>query len=100
MSLGTRWGLICHYWVLFSLVLTVFATAVLLIETRTIRACAAVAGDPTAPLDALRSLPRTLVHSIGGLVVPVVVLVLNVYRPQGMARYGRRRQQERRPAPV
>jgi DMSO/TMAO reductase YedYZ heme-binding membrane subunit len=37
MSLGTKWGLFRHYWVLISLVLTVVATAVLLVETRAIR---------------------------------------------------------------
>lgn len=34
--LGTRWGLFQHYWVLISFLLTVIATAVLLLETRTI----------------------------------------------------------------
>src|SRR5215510_9471400 len=29
MSLGTKWGLFRHYWVLFSLVLTVFANVIL-----------------------------------------------------------------------
>src|SRR5688500_11518425 len=37
VSLGTKWGLFRHYWVLISLVLTVLATVVLLAETRTIR---------------------------------------------------------------
>src|SRR5919197_2040090 len=31
MSLGTPWGLFRHYWVLISLVLTILATAVLLL---------------------------------------------------------------------
>lgn len=32
MALGTQWGLFRHYWVLFSLVLTVLATVVLLLH--------------------------------------------------------------------
>src|SRR5918999_2646678 len=46
VSLGTRWGLFRHWWVLISFLLTVFATGVLLIETGTISALAAVAADP------------------------------------------------------
>jgi hypothetical protein len=94
MSLGTKWGLFRHYWVLISFVLTILATFVLLVETRTISSYADVAADPTTSLDALRSLGGTLVHSIGGTAVLVVVLVLNIYKPQGMTRYGWRRQHE------
>ena len=94
MSLGTKWGLLRHYWVLISLMLTIIATAVLMIETRTISSFANVAADPTTSLKALRSLGGTLVHSIGGTAVLVVILVLNIYKPRGMTRYGWRRQRE------
>src|SRR5215211_9490247 len=33
MSLGTRWGLFRHYWVMISLLLIIIATFVLLVET-------------------------------------------------------------------
>jgi hypothetical protein len=42
------------------------------------------------------ALPGTLPHSVGGLVVLGVVLVLNVYKPQGVTPYGWRKQQEER----
>src|ERR671916_560875 len=96
MSLGTRWGLVRHYWVLISLLLTVIATIVLLAETQTISYFANVAADPTASGDDLRALGSTLVHSVGGTVVLIVVLVLNVYKPRGMTRYGWRKQREER----
>lgn len=96
MSLGTRWGLFRNYWVLISLLLTVAATVVLLVETQTIGYFADVAADPTASGDDLRALGSTLVHSVGGTVVLLVILVLNVYKPRGMTRYGWRKQQERR----
>lgn len=99
MSLGTPWGLFRHYWVLISLVLTVFATAVLLVETRTVRALAATAADPLTTPDQLSALNSTLVHSIGGMVVLVVILVLNVYKPRGMTRYGQRKEHELRLRP-
>jgi hypothetical protein len=98
MSLGTRWGLFRHYWVLISFLLTIFATVVLLSETRTISSFAEVAADPRTSGDELRALGGTLLHSVGGTVVLLVILVLNMYKPQGMTRYGWRKQQEQRAA--
>ena len=96
MSLGTKWGLFRHYWVLISLLLTIVATVVLLVETQTISYFADIAADPTTSSDDLRALGSTLVHSVGGTVVLLVILVLNVYKPRGMTRYGWRKQQEER----
>jgi hypothetical protein len=96
MSLGTKWGLFRHYWVLISLLLTIIATLVLLAETQTIKYFADMAADQTTSSDDLRGLGNTLVHSIGGTVVLLVILVLNVYKPRGMTRYGWRKQQEER----
>ena len=92
VSLTTPWGLFRHYWVVISLVLTALALLVLLVETRTIAALAQAAATSTD--DALRALPSTLPHSIGGLVVLAVVHVLNVYKPRGLTRHGWRKQRE------
>src|SRR5918998_6646725 len=83
MSLGTKWGLLQHYWVLVSLLLTVIATAVLLVETQTIGYYAAVAADPATFGDGRRALGSTLAHSVGGTVVLLAILALNVYKPRG-----------------
>jgi len=96
MSLGTKWGLFRHYWVLISLMLTVIATAVLLVEVRVIRSLADMAADPATSGEHLRAMPSTLVHSVGGTVVLLVILMLNVYKPQGLTRYGWRKQQQLR----
>ena len=96
MSLGTSWGLFRHYWVLISFLLTLVATTVLLVETRVISSLAEMAADPTTSTEDLRAMPSTLVHSVGGAVVLLVILVLNVYKPQGMTRHGWRKQRERR----
>ena len=92
MSLGTKWGLFRHYWTLISLLLTTFATLVLLAETRTISASAGIAADPTTSSAELRALGSTLVHSVGGMAVLLVNMWLNVYKPRGLTPYGRRRQ--------
>jgi hypothetical protein len=94
MSLGTRWGLFRHYWVLFSLALTTFATAVLLVHMPDVSATADVAREADGAR--LFSLGGDLVHPALGLVVLLVIQVLNVYKPPGMTRYGRRRQAAQR----
>jgi len=97
MSLGTRWGLFRYYWVLVSLLLTVIATVVWLVETQTIGYFADIAADPRTSSEDLRSLGSTLVHSVGGMVVLLVILALNVYKPRGMTRYGWRKRQAKKP---
>ena len=94
MSLGTPWGLFRHYWVLITLVLTVLATAVLLLHMPTVSALADVAreadgADPDGH-------GGDLFHAGGGLLVLLLITVLNVYKPRGLTPYGWRKQQEQR----
>ena len=96
MSLGTKWGLFRHYWTLISLLLTLIATRVLLAEMRTISYFAGIAADPTTSSDDLRALGSTLVHSVGGTVILLVNMWLNVYKPRGLTPYGWRKQDEQR----
>lgn len=96
ISLGTKWGLFRHYWVLLSFVLTVIAVFVLISETQYISRAAAIAANPAVSADELRALPTTLVHSIGGTVVLLVAQVLNIYKPRGMTPYGWRKRHEQR----
>jgi uncharacterized membrane protein len=91
-ALGTSWGLVRHYWVVVKLLLTVVAAVVLLLQVPTVRLLAEAARSGSDP----RELPGTLAHSIGGLVVLVVVTVLSIYKPRGLTRYGWRRQQAER----
>ncbi len=93
MSLGTPWGLLRHYWVLISLVLTVVATGVLLRHMPTVSVFARVAAETDgADVGRLRGgLRGELLHAGLGLLVLLVIEVLNVYKPQGMTPYGRRR---------
>lgn len=95
-SLGTKWGLFRHWWVLISLLLTIFATVVLLIEAESIRFAAGMAVE--ASVSSHSGGGGTLLHSIGGLVVLSVITVLNIYKPKGLTAYGWRKQQEERRA--
>lgn len=93
-ALGTPWGLFRHYWVIISLAVTIVALLVLLLHMPAVEEMATVAADPDADVTGLGG---DLLHSIGGLVLLLVPLVLNIYKPRGMTRYGWRRSREQRP---
>jgi hypothetical protein len=95
-SLGTTWGLLRHYWVLFKFLLTSFAVFLLLEYTRSLSQLAGIAANPTLSRAELGQLqdPGHVVHSGGGLLVLVVATVLAIYKPRGMTRYGQRKQHQ------
>ena len=96
MSLGTPWGLFRHYWVLITLVLTIFATVVLLLHMPTVSSLADVAREADGA--DLAGLGGDLIHAGGGLLVLLAITALNVYKPRGMTPYGWRKQHEQRTA--
>jgi hypothetical protein len=98
MALGTKWGLMRHYWVLISLVLTILATVVLVQHMETVSYFAGLAaGADSADVAALRGgLQGEIIHAGGGLVILLMVQVLNLYKPAGLTVYGWRKQQEQR----
>jgi hypothetical protein len=87
-----------HWWVVISLALTLVALAVLLVEMGVVDEMAAVAADPNTAGSTLAALPGTLPHSVGGVVVLLVVHWLNVFKPRGLTRYGWRKEREERAA--
>lgn len=87
-SLGTKWGLFRHYWVLFKLAINVLATIVLLAYMQTLDFFAGVAA--TGDLALLRS-PSPLLHSVLALVLLLVATGLAVYKPRGLTPYGQRK---------
>lgn len=92
-SLGTKWGLFRHYWVVIKLALTVLATAFLLLHTRPIDEIARVAASMPLQFDDHRALRAQLVvDSSAALVVLIVATTLAVVKPRGMTRYGRRKE--------
>jgi Predicted integral membrane protein (DUF2269) len=103
LALGTGWGLFRHYWVLMALVLSIIAAGVLLLHMPDVSVLADVAREAgEASLDGRATHLYTqlksgdLLHPALGLVVLLVIQVLNVYKPQGMTRYGWRKQEEHR----
>ena len=97
-SLGTPWGLFRHHWVLVKLLLTVFAATVLLLKIELIDHAARLAAETVLPhADLGEAGIQLVVHAAGGLLVLLVPVVLSIYKPLGMTRYGWRKQFEPHP---
>jgi hypothetical protein len=94
MGAVTKWGLMRHYWVLISLVGTVILTAVLILHMP----------DVTAQADRARTLEEgdllvmgsDILHAVIGLVLLIGILILNIYKPRGLTKYGWRKEQAAR----
>jgi hypothetical protein len=80
---------------LVKLLLTAFATSVLLLKMELIGYVAGVAAETTLSSADLRAARTELVvHASGGLVVLLIPMALSVYKPRDMTRYGWRKQYE------
>ena len=94
-ALCTPWGLFRYYWIVAKLLLTVFATTILLLKMPLIGQAARQA-MVTGSLPSLSTAGRALVmHSAGGLLVLLMITTLSVYKPWGLTLYGRRKLRER-----
>ena len=89
MALGTKWGLLRHYWVVFSLVLTTVAFAVLVVHMLGVTQIANAARTMSAA-DVL-DLGGDIAHPVLGVVVLLAVQVLNTYKPRGLTPLGAQR---------
>jgi hypothetical protein len=83
-SLGTRWGVVRHYWVVAKLALTVFMTAVLLGHLPAVSHAASLAPSQTAAAHGPGAMPMsTVVHASGGVAVLLAVTALSIVKPLG-----------------
>ncbi|HYW31961.1 MAG TPA: hypothetical protein VE869_10685 [Gemmatimonas sp.] len=90
-SLGTPWGIMRHYWVIAKIVLTVPASAILLLHMRPISYLAEVAAAGTLATGGEHRLRVQLIANAGAaLFVLVVTTVLSIYKPRGLTPYGQR----------
>lgn len=90
-TLGTPWGLIRHYWVLFKFLIIVTATFMLLLKTGPIGQMASIAAETAlAPAD-MRGLRLSILgHAAGGLAVLIWAMALGMYKPKAATPYGMR----------
>lgn len=93
-SLVTPWGLFRHWWIVAKLAINFIVLAVLLVQMRGIRLVAEAAASGGS-LDGLFGVRASFIfHASGGLVALLVPLVLSIYKPRGLTRYGWRKQAE------
>jgi hypothetical protein len=92
MSLGTKWGLFRHYWVLIKLLINLLSTLILLIHMQPINYMAGVATKTTLSSGDLPMQIQLVVASGAALLVLLVAITLSVFKPRGMTPYGWRKQ--------
>jgi hypothetical protein len=86
-ALGTAWGLIRHYWIVFKLVMTATATVVLLMKLTPISYLAEMAAQPTfSSTDLLGLRTSTMLHAAVGLAI---------LKPRGLTPYGAWKQDQK-----
>jgi hypothetical protein len=92
-ALGSKWGLLRHYWVVAKLLLTLLATAILLLYTQTISDLADLARRTTLSGAEIGGLSPVL-HSVAGILVLLATTTLAVYKPRGLTPWGERQQRD------
>lgn len=93
-SLGTVWGLLRHYWVIAKLLITVLATLLLLVHMQPVGHLADAAARAALEGGELEGMRIQLIaDAAAALVVLLTAAALSVFKPRGVTRYGRRRQE-------
>jgi hypothetical protein len=97
MSLGTKWGLFRHYWVLAKFLINTIAIAILLLHTRLIHLVGRAASERPLFSADLRGVRIQLVAIAGAALLALLVnTALAVFKPRGLTAYGRRKQLQER----
>lgn len=90
LGLGTKWGLLRHYWVLTKLLLTLGLAAASIFGLRA-RIADAIGSAADGALDAIRLQGTVLVVLLlVALAIYATTTVLSIYKPWGKTRRGRR----------
>jgi hypothetical protein len=91
-SIGTKWGLVRHYWVLVKLLLTIASTAILLLHQFTAVEEAARLATQTAAgtSEPLRRFGIQLLADAGlAAVVLTIITVIAIYKPWGLTPFAK-----------
>lgn len=96
-GLGTQWGLLRYYWVFVKFILTIFATVALVLHQFTaVKKAAEIASNGSGAIFPNEELSRLGLQLVGDASFAILVLltavVLSVYKPWGLTRYGRLKQ--------
>ncbi|MGW7056117.1 hypothetical protein [Streptomyces sp. NPDC054887] len=95
-ALGTVWGLFRHYWMIAKLLITVFATVLLLVHMQPVGHLADAAGRAALADGELEGMRVQLIADAGAAVVVLLIAAgLSVFKPRGTTRRGRRGERAR-----
>ncbi len=90
-SLGTKWGLFKHYWIIVKLFLTIAGTILLLLHMQPIRYLAGIAENSQFPNNEALGLRMRLIGDAGaGLLLLLAITTISVYKPWGKTKYALR----------
>lgn len=94
-SLGSKWGLFRHYWIVVKLVINVFSSIFLQVHMQPIAHLAdiAAAGDVTRAEHGGLQL-QLLAAAVAAALALLVATALAVAKPRGLTPYGRRKRRE------
>ena len=88
----TKWGLLQHYWVVIKLLMTVFATIVLVLHMGPVGIIADEARKSVLDTDELSGLRLQLVaDAAAAILLLLVAATMSVFKPSGRTRYGWRK---------
>ena len=95
LSLGTKWGLIRHYWVLAKLLINSVSIPILLVHTRIISEVANAAAEGNLSDADLRG-PREqlVVVAVAAVLALLAASALSVFKPRGLTPFNRRQSLE------
>ena len=100
-SLGTKWGLIGHYWVLAKFALSTVGTLILLQHLDAVDLMARLAAaSALAQADQLQLRTSLVIHPAGGVLLLLTATVLSVYKPWGATPFAERAASTAPPAAI
>jgi hypothetical protein len=91
-ALGTKWGLLRHWWVLMKFLLILLGTILFTLHLEPIRiVAAAAAAGPIASGDLHGVRVQIVFDAAAAIVLLLVTTTLSIFKPRGMTRYGQRK---------
>ncbi len=96
-SLGTKWGLVRHYWIMVKLVASIFITGLLALHMPLVDLLATASAKSSAMNVGLHGLRiQMIVYGAAAMLVLLLLTTLSMYKPSGLTRYGWRKLQAER----
>jgi hypothetical protein len=88
-SLGTKWGLFKHYWIIVKLFLTIVATIFLLLHMQPISYLAGVAADTSFSNTQESGLRMQIIAQAGAAILLLLAATtISIYKPWGKIQFG------------